>query len=247
MRLLKEIRETEDYERNMFGAQQQPFREHMDRWISHLRPAQLNNNFFQVTGKVTLDKIEDAIACEKERGLHALLIRSGKPLDRRLREVYDFETGVLHTMAMFRDRSDSWQENREITIRDIQQEDISKDLLDVSEVPEEYREQAYQNMKLVLKVARTHPEYHWLCAYADGQRVGTLCVLSHGGYTVMDDLWVDEQYRNRHIATSLLRYAAKNIGGTLFLHVDGNTTLPEMYGKLGFRVIDTAYEYYLSW
>ena len=245
--MLKKIGEVEDFERNMFGARKRPFSEHMERWISQIRPDQLNNNFFEVKGKLTFGEIEDAIAQEKDRGLHELLIRSGKPLDRLWGDVYDFQPGVQHTMVLLRDKSQSWQENTDITIRDIQKEDISQDLLNVSMVPEEYREQAYRNMKLVLTTAQVYPEYHWLCAYAEGKMVGMLCALTHGGYTVMDDLWVDPQYRNRYIATSLMRYAAQNIGGTLFLHVDGDTTLPEMYGKMGFSTVKTDYEYFLSW
>lgn len=149
-------------------------------------------------------------------------------------------------MALTLDRSEAWQENTSVEIRDIQTHDISADLLDVRDVPEKYRAQALQNMEHVLSVARDTPNYHWLCGYVDGHKVANVYCLRHGDVMEMDDLWVDENFRGRYIATTLMKYIAQNFGGTLYLHAAANETPKDMYRKMGFETVETIYDYYLT-
>ena len=62
----------------------------------------------------------------------------------------------------------------------------------------------------------------------------------------MDSLVVDEDYRHRYIATTLIKSIAKQAqrdGCILYLHADPEDTPKEMYARMGFETVDTVYEY----
>ena len=172
------------------------------------------------------------------------------------KKVTDFPRGTLYNIVCdaysYDDRNKriwdgNWKENGEIEIRDIQTSDISSDLLDVSSVPVPYQEAAYRNMQMVLQCAKEDPNYHWLCAYQNGVRTGSVYALYHQGFVEMDDLWVEPEYRNRYIATTLMKYIVKTFGGTLYLHADASATPKDMYARMGFETVETVYDYYLEW
>ena len=55
---------------------------------------------------------------------------------------------------------------------------------------------------------------------------------------------MDEDFRHRYIATTLLKHAVKEAAGNVvFLHADADDTPKEMYEKLGFKEADRLYEY----
>ena len=247
MDILQGIHAANDYERSLFGAVKEPFRAGLNRWYSDIRPDQVNNNFFEPIAEITVEDIQAAIDQQKRRGLNYVLFRMNQPMHPPCRDSFEFEKEVMYVMALRRDRSRLWQSNDSIVIRDIQSSDISADLLDVSCVPEQYRDAAYRNMKMVLDVAETHPEYYWLCANQDGNRVGTVYALEHEGFVEMDDLWVEEDYRHRKIGTTLMKYIAEHTEGILYLHADAAATPKDMYAKMGFEIVETVYEYYLEW
>ena len=243
----KGINETNDYERMLFGAVKESFSVNLTRWYSDIRPDQVNNNFFEPISDICINDIQTAIDEQKRRGLNYVLIRMNQPMNQQCLENFNFEEDILLVMAMTNDQSHRWKINDAIIIRDIQSSDISADLLDVSSVPEQYKDVALRNMKLVLEVAETHPEYHWLCAYKDGVHVGNVYALEHKGYVEVDDLWIDENYRHQYIGTTLMRYIADHTDGILYLHADASATPKDMYAKMGFETVETIYEYYLEW
>lgn len=240
--LLKAIHAANDHERELFGAARKPFNSSLVRWHSDLRPDQANNNFFYPVGPIAAEDLAKAEAFQKERGLDYLLLRTGEPLPESLRR--EFEEEVLYVMALTQDTSTNWKTNPAVEIRDIQSEDISADLLDVSGVPEEYRDLARRNMELVLEVAEKNPNYHWYCAYLDGVHAANVYALCHGGCVEVDDLWVEEDYRHQYVATTLMKHIADTLDGTLYLHADASKTPKDMYARMGFSVVETVYEYY---
>lgn len=241
--LLDHIHQCSDYERSLFGAEWVDFRENLSRWRNESNPEKPNNNFFVPTGAVTAEDIRAAAALQKSRGLDYLMLRTGSSLAEALVTEFGFKMETMLVMALCRDASGGWKENPDLEIRDIQTSDISRDLLDVSEVPGEYQPQALKNMQKVLEVAKEHPEYHWYCGYLDGKKVANVYALCHGGCVEMDDLWVDEAYRNRYIATTLMKHIAKNLDGILYLHADADRTPREMYARMGFEIQEQTYDY----
>lgn len=246
-RILQGIHRTNDHERHLFQARFERCSAHFDRWYSNIRPDQVNNNFFIPTAPLTCEDIDTAIDIQKKRGLKYVMFRMPAPMESEMKELFSFEEEITYIMALLRDTSSQWKQNDEIEIRDIQTSDISADLLDVSSVPEPWRASAYRNMQLVLDTARENPDYHWLCAYKDGQRVGNVYALCHNGFVEMDDLWVEEAHRGAYIATTLMKYIARQYGGIIYLHAAACTTPKNMYARMGFEIVETVYDYYLEW
>lgn len=245
--ILKGIHTVNNYERSLFQAKFDHCTNRLDRWYSDLRPDQINNNFFLPSATPTCADIDTAIDLQKRRGLKYVMLRMAQPMEADLQAMFSFEEDITYVMALLQNNSSFWKENSEIVIRDIQTSDIRADLLDVSDVPEQYRAAAYRNMQLVLDATREDPNYHWLCAYKEGNRVGSVYALYHQGFVEMDDLWVEEEYRNQYIATTLMKYIVNLCGGTVYLHASASATPKDMYARMGFEIVETLYDYYLEW
>lgn len=245
--ILQGIHATNDYERTLFGAVKEQFNDNLYRWYSGVRPDHYNSNFFTPISDLTRMDVLAAVAFQKHRGINEVMFSTNYPVDLSIMDGYDCVEYSAHVMAMLSDRSHLWQTNEGVEIRDIQTHDISADILDVSDVPQQHQEAAYRNMKMVLEVAKTHPEYHWLCAYKDGKRVGTAYAVEHNGFVEMDDLWVAEEYRHQRIATTIMKHIVDHFGGIVYLHATANATSKDMYAKMGFEIVETVYEYYLEW
>ena len=241
------IHATNDYERSLFGAVKERFNDNLYRWFSEVRPDHYNSNFFTPISELTRNDVLAAVAFQKQRGINEVMFSTNYPVDLSIMDGYDCVEYSAYVMAMISDRSHLWQINEAVEIRDIHTHDISADILDVSDVPEKHREAVYRNMKMVLEVAKTHPEYHWLCAYKDGKRVGTAYAVEHNGFVEMDDLWVAEEYRHQRIGTTLMKHIVDHTHGIVYLHATANATPKDMYAKMGFEIIETVYEYYLEW
>lgn len=241
------IHATNDYERSLFGAVKERFNDNLYRWFSEVRPDHYNSNFFTPIYKLTRQDVLAAVAFQKQRGINEVMFSTSNPVDLSIMDGYDCVEYSAYVMAMISDRSHLWQTNKEVEIRDIHTHDISADILDVSDVPEQHREAAYRNMQMVLDVAKTHPEYHWLCAYKDGKRVGTAYAVEHNGFVEMDDLWVAEEHRHQRIATTIMKHIVDHTNGIVYLHATANATPKDMYAKMGFETVETVYEYYLEW
>ena len=98
-----------------------------------------------------------------------------------------------------------------------------------------------------MDAAATYPEYHWLAAYLHGEIAGICHVLSYAGCVEIDDLVVDESFRNQYVATTILKYAAQHFDGIKYLHADAEGTAKQLYEKLGFTQVDLCWEYRKIW
>lgn len=245
--LLHHIHKCKDFEREIFASHCQPFNEHFDRWHNDLLPQKENNNFFAAIGAYDRSDIEAAIALQKSRGLDYLMIQSNEPMPEHLQKKFGFEEEQTLIMALLHEDSSTWKSNDKLEIRDIQTHDIREDVLDVSNVPEKYRESARRSMEMVLDVADKHPEYHWLYGYLNNEKIASVYILCHDGVIEMDDLWVCQEQRNQYFATTLMKYIAQHFEGTLYLHADASKTPKDMYARMGFETVAKTYEYYLNW
>lgn len=61
----------------------------------------------------------------------------------------------------------------------------------------------------------------------------------------MDGLIIIEEYRNKHLASNLIKHIAQYYKCPIYLHADEQETAKEVYFKLGFKIIDKYY-YYLK-
>lgn len=80
-----------------------------------------------------------------------------------------------------------------------------------------------------------------------GSPAGACYAYAIDGYVVMDALVVREAFRKRYVATTLMKHIASQFKEEMFLHADADDTPKEMYGKMGFKMIDQLYEYVKMW
>jgi len=188
MQVLEGIHATNDYERRLFGAVKERFSDNLYRWYSDVRPDHYNSNFFTPISDLTRKDILAVVAFQKKQQLRETMIRTTKAVNPRLMAGFRHTEYIAHVMAMLTDQSHLWKNNNGIEIRDIQTHDISRDILDVSDVPEQHKDVVYRNMKMVLEVDKDHPEYHWLCAYKGSAPIKTESVLEWHTLWSMTDL-----------------------------------------------------------
>ena len=102
-------------------------------------------------------------------------------------------------------------------------------------------------MEEALEAACRHPNYHWLVAYESGQVIGRCYAFEACGCVQMEDLWVAPHARQRHVATTMMKYVRDHVDGLFFLHTEAEDSVKSMYGKLGFEIVDEVYEYSKVW
>ena len=85
--------------------------------------------------------------------------------------------------------------------------------------------------------------FYYFGAYIGGKIAGACYAFDSHGYVCIDGLAVKEAFRKQYVATTLLAHMADTFGERLYLHADAMDTPKEMYLKMGFRPIDTNFEY----
>jgi len=247
--LLYHIQKTNEYGLTK-NSEKKVFNEHLTRWHNEANAEHYNENFFVANGKVSREDIEKAIAYQKDKNIHHFLLKMTQPLDEAVIQEFKLEEDHTYVMVLLdREKSINWRCNDTIIVKDCQQEDIYEDLLEdaVTNCPEEYRPIVAKSMTAALNDAKADTNYHWFAAYLNGKIVGSAYALCHDGCMEFDDLVVRKEYRNRYIATTIMKYIAENFKETICLHAAVNKTPKDMYAKMGFEIVATSYEYFLEW
>ncbi len=245
--LLQKIEGTRDYEKEITGARWYPFNKQLDRWHNPKQPTSFKRNFFLPVAAYRKADLEEAIAFQKDLGLNFIAFQTTEPMAPALVEELGLELDKTLVMVLLKGSGSLWSRNTRLEIRDSAVDDVSTEILDVSDVPQQYQEKAADAMKQVLKATREHPEYHWLYGYLDGKKVANVYALCHDGVIEVDDLWVHPDYRHQYIATTLMKHIAESFDGVLYLHADAGKTPKEMYAAMGFETVAVTYEYYKEW
>ena len=247
--LLLQIYKVKQHNCHMF-ADPVCLSENLIRWQDDNNPLHYNRNHFLALGEISHNDIEIAIEYQKQRFLQGFILKTELPLSAELIEKYQLKEEKILLMTRLGEENSQWKINPHITIKDGQKEDISEDLLAVcAETAESdyHRKWIEKAIRECLSAAQTHPEYHWLTAYLDGKTVARCYVLDWAGFVQMEDLWVREEFRHQHIATTLLQYIRENFGERIFFHTEAADSAQDFYRKLGFETIAHCYEYRKEW
>ncbi len=225
------IRSTEEDMAMLFSVRRS-FSEHLKRWEDNELPDKYDHNCFEYSAQPTREEFEKAIGFQKERGDIFIKLEGDFPLE----DDFGLTPGVTVTMKL-EGGTEDWKTNDEIEIREPSYKDI-KDL-ELKHFGPLYGEDfAVRNLN------RLYEHLNYRGAYIGEKPVGAYYFFSSKGFTCIDGLLTDRDYRHRYIATTLLKHAVKEAAGNVvFLHADDDDTPKEMYEKLGFREVDRLYEY----
>lgn len=215
------------------------FSEHLTkREDDQLRDKYDHNSFFY-SGQPLVEEVLEALAYQKKRGDAFLKLEGYEPLD----DAFGMEKDGTLTMVLPKDAdTSSWKINPEISVKIIQAGDF--DQLEQHEL--KYYGPLYGEDFMVRNNRRLREKLRFVGAYLNEKLVGSCYVYAAGGYVCMDSLLIDEDFRHKYIATTLLKHIAAKAregGDILYLHADPDDTPKEMYARMGFQVVDRVYEY----
>ena len=225
------IRRTEEDMAMIFSVKRS-FSDHLKRWEDNELPDKYDHNCFEYSAQPTREEFERALEHQRERGDKFIKLEGDFPLA----DDFGLSAGVTLTMRLF-GSADDWKVNDQIQIKNPRYKDIK-------EIELKHFGRAYGEDFTVRNMDRLFEYLDYRGAYIGDKLVGAYYFFSSDGYTCVDGLIVDEEYRHRYIATTLLKHAVSEAAGNVvFLHADMDDTPKEMYEKMGFREVDRLYEY----
>ena len=213
-----------------------PFSEHLTkREDDQLRDKYDHNSFFY-EGQPSVEEVRQALTYQKARRDAFLKLEGYTPLEQS----FGMEGEETLTMLLPENADPSaWKTNPAVSI-----EAPDFDQLEQNEL--KYYGPLYGEDFTLRNNRRLREKLTYHGAYLDGKLAGSCYTWSAGGYTCLDGLLVDSDFRHQYVASTLLKALAeqaKREGKILYLHADPEDTPKDMYAKMGFRVVDRVYEY----
>ena len=227
----EKTRRIEESRARLFSIRK-PFSEHLVKWEDSLLPDKYDHNCFEYCGQPTRKELEKAIAYQKQIGAAFLKLEGDEPLS----DSFGLEAEVTLTMVLKTDGK-SWTLNPDLCFRTPSVEEVEE--LEVKHCGRLYGEDFSRR-----NILRLYGKLAFHGAYLDGKLAGACHVFCRDGFACMDGLLVDEAYRKRYIATSLIAHVKNSYpDAVLFLHADEDDTPRRMYEKMRFETVDKLYEY----
>ena len=213
-----------------------PFSEHLTkREDDQLRDKYDHNSFFY-EGQPSVEEVRQALAYQKARRDAFLKLEGYTPLEQS----FGMEGEETLTMLLPENADPgAWKTNPAVSI-----EAPDFDQLEQNEL--KYYGPLYGEDFTLRNNRRLREKLTYHGAYLDGKLAGSCYTWSAGGYTCLDGLLVDSDFRHQYVASTLLKALAeqaKREGKILYLHADPEDTPKDMYAKMGFSVVDRVYEY----
>lgn len=224
-------REAERQMARLFSSER-PFSAHLTKWEDPLLPDKYDFNCFFCSGQPQAEEIAAALRYQKETGAAFLKLESDAPLQNS----FGLEQSVTLTMALTAP-CDGWNRNPFVTFG--RPTLAEAEALEVRHYGPVYGEDFTRR-----NIRRMYRKLDYHGAYLNGRLAGMCYTFESGGCVCLDGLLTDERSRGKGVATTLLRQLAGQSKDKLFfLHADADDTPRQMYEKLGFRAVDTLYEY----
>ena len=228
---ITEIRKNEEDLIALF-SERRPFSEHLDKWEDALLPDKYDQNFFEYRGQPTREEFEKAIEYQKKIGAGFIKLEGREPLS----DSFGLEESVTLTMLL-RTKDVNRTTNPGLVYRTPSVKELEE--LDVKHFGALYGEDFARR-----NVRRLYEKLTYVGAYLDGMLAGACYYFCKDGLICIDGLIVDEAYRKRYVATSLIAYINSRFPDSrLYLHADEDDSPKEMYQNMGFETADKLYEY----
>lgn len=224
-------RENEEALVRLF-SDSKPFSEHLVKWEDSLLPDKYDQNFFEYSGQPTAEEFAEAVEYQKKIGAGFIKLEGAEPLS----DSFGLDREITLTMVLKTGEA-SWTKNPDLEFR-------APSLSEAESIEVKHFGKLYGEDFARKNIRRMYDRLTYHGAYLDGILVGMCYSFSSDGLTCIDGLIVDEAYRKRYIATSLIAHIKTSFPDTtLFLHADDDDTPKEMYRKMGFETVDRSYEY----
>ena len=87
--------------------------------------------------------------------------------------------------------------------------------------------------------------FNFYASYHEGKIIASCYTFLDNGILSLDALLVEKEYRNKCVASNLLKHLKDKYNVPLCLHADFDETSKDLYTKLGFKIINETFEYLL--
>ena len=225
------VRSTEE-ELAMIFSVRRSFSEHLKRWEDNELPDQYDLNCFEYSAQPSKEEFERALDLQRERGDAFIKLVGDVPLA----DDFGLSSGVRLTLQLA-GTTDGWGVNDKVEIKMPRYKDL-KETAQKHLGPLRGEDFAARNADHL---------YEYLdCrgAYLGEKLAGAYYYYTSDGYTCVEGLIVDQDFRQRHIAAALLKHAVDEAAGNVvFLHADQDSITKKVLEKLGFREVGRRYEY----
>ena len=231
MDMKHEIRKVEENMAKQF-SKRKPFSEHLQKWEDAQLPDKYDHNCFAYCGQPSKEELEQAVAYQKKLGAGFVKLEGDEPLS----DDFGFDLNVTLTMVL-KTNGENWRTNPDLVYRNPQFNEL--EALEVKHFASLYGEDfTRRNIRRLFEKLTYHG------AYLDERLIGACYSFCSGRFVCMDGLIVDENYRKRYVASSLIAHIKHQFSDKiLFLHAAEDDTPKEMYQKMGFETEDRLYEY----
>lgn len=212
------------------------FSEHLTRREDPQLPDKYDHNAFSYVGQPTAAEFREALEYQKARGDSYIQLDGYEPLENS----FGMEQESTWTMVLPEEVDiGGWKTNPDVVLHMPGAEELEQHEL-------AYYGPLYGDSFTVRNNRRLRQKLSYHGAYLEDRLVGSCYTYTVDGYTCMDSLVVNADYRHRYLATTLLKAiaeAARRKGNLLYLHADADDTPKDMYTRMGFRMMDQQYSY----
>lgn len=222
---------------------------HLKKWTDENLPDMYDNNAFEYFDGISGEELLKALKFQREKGDTFLKLEGDFPLPADLVSKFGLTAYTTLTMALPADFKPSWTINTSLIVKDSKQCVFYKDYLDLelynygSIYGEDFcRRKIHKEWEM----SEEKPEFHIIGGFFDNQLVSACHIFEYENTVCLDGLQTKPFYRNNHFATTLIKYINDNFPGILFLHADAEDTPKDMYSKMGFKTLNTIFEYLLK-
>ena len=240
------IKRTESEFLQLFSICEQ-VTEHLYRWRDDALPDMYDHNFFDMRGSPSESELEAAFAYQRERKDTFVNLTGAEKLPEKAAKAFELEESQILTMALLGGSPAKWTRNPQVIVRNLKRHPIREDLmaLEMRNYGGLYGEDFTQRkMNRYIRMAESADGFDFFAAYLGGEIVGSLYAYTNDDCLLIDGLIVDSGARKQYVATTLMAGVIETGGRkTACLHADADDTPQEMYGRMGFTVADTVYEY----
>lgn len=248
-KLKEHLRRFETAFASLYGVRQ-PFSANLAKWRDDALPDMYDHNCFEVLAPPDESEIRAALEYQERLGCGFLKLESDFRLDEGLLSALGLDESRTLTMALL-DRSamDDWKKNDLVTVYDLKDRDISRDLLDIE--TDNYgtvygMDFIRRKMELYFDLSEKHDGFHMFGAYLGGAIAGACYVFDSLGYACLDGLIVSPDKRRLGVASTLMASAFCRFPHSVpCLHADSDDTPKDMYSAMGFKPVDQLFEYLL--
>ena len=198
-----------------------------------------DHNYFYICNPPSKEEINKAIEYQKSLGLDFVKFVSDNDYSK-LELFKDYEIG--HNVGMMY-MGKEYEEELKYELPNLEFKEASLEEVIAIEQKNFGEEYGYDF------VIRASTEYYghvkYLGAYIDNKMVAYCYLYDKDGIRNIDGLCTDIDYRRRGIATALIKHVTTK-AHKCYLHADADDDPKKIYHRLGYRIVNDEYEYFLS-